>query len=177
MHIRPETPADHEAVAEVHRLAFGEGHGEVVARLVAALRRDDPGATGFVAEVDGQVAGHVMFTRSLLDAPPRLVDVQVLSPLGVLPVHQRRGIGTALIRYGVTALEERGEPLIFLEGDPRYYSRHGFTAGVDHGFRRPSLRVPEPGFQVVKLPAYESWMTGTLVYLHTFWDHDCVGLR
>src|SRR6187551_1487119 len=115
MHIRPETPADHEAVAEV----------------------------------DGQVAGHVMFTRSLLDAPPRLVDVQVLSPLGVLPVHQRRGIGTALVRYGVTALEQRGEPLIFLEGDPRYYSRHGFTAGVEHGFRRPSLRVPEPGFQVV----------------------------
>ena len=42
-----------------------------------------------------------MFTRSLLDAPRRLVDVQVLSPLGVLPEHQRQGIGSALVRAGL----------------------------------------------------------------------------
>jgi putative acetyltransferase len=39
------------------------------------------------------------------------------------------------------------------------------------------LRIPEAAFQVVKLPAYEPWMTGTLIYDHTFWDLDCVGLR
>jgi putative acetyltransferase len=39
------------------------------------------------------------------------------------------------------------------------------------------LRIPEPAFQVVKLPSYEPWMTGTLVYSRVFWDLDCVGLR
>jgi putative acetyltransferase len=30
---------------------------------------------------------------------------------------------------------------------------------------------------VLRLPAYESWMTGTLIYSRVFWDLDCVGLR
>jgi len=46
-----------------------------------------------------------------------------------------------------------------------------------HGFRRPSLRIPHDAFQVMLLPAYEEWMTGTLVYRQAFWDHDSVGLR
>ena len=148
-----------------------------MARLVDELRRDDPGAFSLVWEEDGEIVGHVMFTKSLLDAPARLVDVQVLSPLAVLPEFHRRGIGSALIAEGVRRLDERGVPLVFLEGDPRYYVRAGFEPGGDFGFRKPSLRIPDVAFQVFKLSAYESWMTGTLVYLHTFWDQDCVGLR
>lgn len=117
------------------------------------------------------------FTRNLLDAPDRLVDVQVLSPLGVAPQHQHRGVGSALVRYGLDELSRRGVPLVFLEGSPVYYRRFGFSAGSAHRFRRPSLRIPEAAFQVKTLPAYEPWMTGTLVYRQTFWDHDLVGLR
>jgi putative acetyltransferase len=178
MTIRVEEPGDHDAVAVVERTAFGVGgSGETVARLVDALRRDDPGALSLVAEEDGEIVGHIMFTRSLLDAPARLVPVQVLSPLAIAPGSQGRGVGTSLIAAGLSELESRGVPLVFLEGDPRYYSRAGFVGGAGLGFRKPSLRIPEPGFQVKTLSAYESWMTGTLVYLHTFWDHDCVGLR
>jgi putative acetyltransferase len=126
---------------------------------------------------DDQVVGHVMFTRNLLDAPPRLVDVAVLSPLSVDPQHQRQGIGSALVRHGLELMASRGVPAVFLEGDPAYYSRFGFVPGADHGFRRPSRRIPKPGFQVHLLPEYEPWMTGTLVYRHEFWDHDLVGLR
>jgi putative acetyltransferase len=176
MDIRLERPDDHAAVAAVHKRAFAD-HGDIVARLVDALRRDDPDALALVAETGGEVVGHVMFSRSLLDAPLRLVPVQVLSPLGVLPEQQRRGIGSALIRTGLRLLDARVVPLVFLEGDPRYYSRAGFAPGGDHGFRKPSLRIPDPAFQVTALSAYEPWMTGTLVYSATFWDHDCVGLR
>jgi len=176
MQIRLEQPDDHAAVAAVHRRAFGD-HGDVVARLVGALRRDDPDALSLVAETNGAVVGHVMFSRSLLDAPRRLVPVQVLSPLAVLPEQQRRGVGITLIRAGLHLLDTRGVPLVFLEGDPQYYSRTGFAAGVDRGFRKPSLRIPDAAFQVSTLSAYEPWMTGTLVYSATFWDHDCVGLR
>lgn len=98
----------------------------------------------------------------------------VLSPLGVLPAHQRRGVGGALVAAAITAADF---PLLFLEGDPRYYSRLGFRPGGELGFRRPSLRIPPAAFQVVLLDGYEDWMTGTFVYDAVFWRFDAVGLR
>ena len=172
MRIRAEEAGDRDAVRNVHRLAFGE-HGSVVAPLVDALREADPDALSLVADDDG-VVGHVMFTRGLLDAPPRLVDVAVLSPLGVLPERQGQGVGGALIRRGLELVDA---PLVFLEGDPAYYSRFGFAPGGPRGFRKPSLRIPDAAFQVFERPGYEPWMTGTLVYSHVFWDFDAVGLR
>ena len=176
MPIRTEQDRDHDAVASVHRAAFG-GHGDTVAGLVAALRRDDPAALSLVSDEEAEVVGHILFSRALLDAPRQLVPVQTLSPLAVTPPKQRRGIGTALIRAGLERLDERGVPLVFLEGDPGYYSRLGFTPAGDHGFRKPSARIPDGAFQVMRLSAYEPWMTGTFVYRNTFWDHDCVGPR
>jgi putative acetyltransferase len=157
--------------------AFGPGD-EIVADLVEALRTfpgTDP--LELVAESAGGVTGHVMLTRSLLDAPRRLVGVTVLSPLSVTPAHQGRGVGTALVRAAIESATASGAPALFLEGDPRYYGRHGFVAAAELGFRKPSLRIPDPAFQVVVLPAHEPWMTGTLVYAWPFWALDCVGLR
>ena len=177
--IRPEQPEDSSAVRQVHLSAFGSGHGPVVADLLDGLRAQP--MTGcslsLVATADHAVVGHVMFTRSLLDAPRRLVEVAVLSPVGVLPQHQRQGVGGALIRHGLAVLAERRVPLVFLEGSPAYYSRLGFEQGEPLGFRRPSLRTPERAFQVFRLPAHQEWMTGTLVYPQVWWDHDAVGLR
>jgi putative acetyltransferase len=101
----------------------------------------------------------------------------VLSPVGVLPGYQKRGVGTALIRRGLEVLEERDVPLVFLEGSPSYYPRLGFVPGGDVGFRKPSLRIPDAAFQVYRLPSAEAWMSGTLVYPDVFWERDCVGLR
>jgi putative acetyltransferase len=181
MDLREERPGDREAVRDVERRAFGD-QGAMIADLVDDLRQSlgpDTAGSGLslVAEHAGQIVGHVMFTRSLLDAPKRLVDVQVLSPLAVAPERRNQGIGTALVRLGLRTLGERDVPLVFLEGDPGYYSRLGFSPGGDHGFRKPSLRIPDAAFQVVRLPAYQPWMTGTLVYSPVFWEHDAVGLR
>lgn len=178
MDLREERWTDRQAVRDTHLRAFGD-HGPVVADLVDSLRDTiaPDGGLSLVAEQDGLVVGHVMFTRSLLDADRRLVDVQVLSPLGVLPEFHRRGIGSALVQYGLTVLAERAVPLVFLEGDPGYYSRFGFEPAGDVGFRKPSLRIPDGAFQVIRLPGYEPWMTGTLVYAEPFWRHDSVGLR
>jgi putative acetyltransferase len=178
MQVRPERPDDRDAVREVQRQAFGD-RGDDVVKLVDALRVTITLEQGLstVAEDGGKILGHVMFTTSLLDAPRRLVDVEVLSPLGVAPGHQGRGVGSALVRHGLAAAAEQGAPLVFLEGDPGYYSRFGFTPGRELGFRKPSLRIPDQAFQVFKLPAFEPWMSGTLVYADTFWRYDCVGRR
>jgi putative acetyltransferase len=118
-----------------------------------------------------------MLSPSLLDTPKRLISVQVLSPVGVVPACQRQGIGTTLIRRGIERMIERLVPLVFLEGPPAYYSRFGFQPAAEQGFRKPSLRIPDAAFQVLRLPAYEPWMTGTLVYAQAFWTNDAVGLR
>ncbi|TDE00278.1 GNAT family N-acetyltransferase [Jiangella asiatica] len=203
MELRPELPTDHDAVRDVHLAAFGDT-GRLVADLTDDLRSllppagspmpgsadearhgapgelSDGGAAAglsLVAVDGGRVVGHVMFTRSLLDAPKRLVDVLVLSPLGVLPGRQGRGVGTALVRRGLELLRGTGVPLVFLEGHPGYYSRLGFEPGGELGFCKPSQRIPDAAFQVHRLPAYRPWMTGTLVYTEIFWRHDAVGLR
>ena len=105
MELREELPDDKEPVREIHLRAFGD-HGLVVADLVDTLRETITPKDGLslVAGHDGQIVGHVMFTRSLLDAPRRLVEVHVLSPLAVMPGYQKRGIGSALVRKGLKAL-------------------------------------------------------------------------
>ncbi|TDD71295.1 N-acetyltransferase [Jiangella aurantiaca] len=178
MELRPEEPADHAAVHHVHREAFGDD-GEHVATLADDLRGLLTPTSGLslVAVEDGDIVGHVLFTRGILDAPERLVDVLVLSPIGVLPEHQKNGIGSALIARGLALADEQGAPAVFLEGSPGYYPRFGFRPGEPLGFRKPSLRIPDAAFQVRTLSTYEPWMTGTLVYPEIFWRHDAVGLR
>ncbi|RIQ23911.1 GNAT family N-acetyltransferase [Jiangella rhizosphaerae] len=178
MELRPERSADHDAVHEVHRQAFG-ADGEHVAALTDDLRGllSPTSGLSLVAVEDGDVVGHVLFTRGILDAPERLVDVLVLSPVGVLPTHQKQGVGSALVTRGLELADEQGAPAVFLEGAPGYYPRFGFEPGEPLGFRKPSLRIPDAAFQVRALGAYEPWMTGTLVYSEIFWRHDAVGLR
>jgi putative acetyltransferase len=176
--LRAESTNDWPAIRGVHLAAFGD-YGQVVANLVGDLREAVTRGEGLslVAEERSQIVGHVMFSPSMLDAPKRLVQVQVLSPIGVVPAFQAQGVGTMLISRGLELLVERAVPLVFLEGPPAFYSRLGFEPAANLGFRKPSLRIPDEAFQVLRLPGYEPWMSGTLVYSEPFWRHDVVGLR
>jgi len=173
--IRPETPSDEAVVQEVVRAAFG---GDQVPGLVTALRESVAWLDlSFVAEQHGEVVGHVSYTRAWVDAPERVVDVLVLSPVSVRPDRQRQGIGSALVTGTLELMRTRDEPLVFLEGDPGYYVRLGFEPAGPWGFTAPSVRIPERAFQAVRLPSYDDALTGALVYPDVFWRHDCVGLR
>lgn len=175
--VRPERLDDADAVRRVVQAAFAD---EPVAELLDDLRRSVAWLDlSFVAcDADGGVVGHVCFTRAWLDAPQRLVEVLVLSPLSVRPDRQRTGVGTHLVIESLRRLEDRAEPLVFLEGDPHYYSRLGFVAGSRLGLTAPSVRIPPAAFQVTTLPSYDQdWMRGALVYPDVWWRHDAVGLR
>ena len=176
MLIRAERPDDVDAVRDVHRQAF---EAQRVIGLVDALREAAAplAPLSLVATIDDRVVGHVLLSAGRLDAPMRVVDVLVLSPLGVRPEYQRRGIGTALVEHACQAADATGAPLLFLEGAPAYYGRRGFREAAPLGFRKPSLRIPDAAFQVAVLGTHEPWMTGTLVYSDPFWALDCVGLR
>ena len=175
--LRRERPEDHAAVEQLQRVAFDDP--DDLPSLVAALRRSSGRlpTVSIVAVARRPIVGHTMLSAGWLDAPQRLVDVFVLSPLGVHPDWQGRGIGSRLISEALSTADEMAVPMVFLEGDPAYYSTRGFERADLRGFRSPSLRIPAPAFQVALLSAYEPWMTGTLVYSEIFWALDCVGLR
>ena len=175
--VRAMAPDELERMREVAVDAFGDEHiGDLVDSLRASWAWSDDLA--FVAEVDGELVGQVLYTRARLDAMRALVEVLVLSPVGVLPSRQGGGVGSALITESLRTIEAtRDEPLVFLEGAPGYYARFGFEPGSDHGFVAPSVRIPRPAFQVRRLPTFEAWMTGALVYPDAFWANDAVGLR
>jgi hypothetical protein len=89
MIIRPEASDEVAATGAVVAAAFGD---EPIEELVEALRASSAWRDlSYVAELDGRVVGHVSFTRGWLDAPSRLVEVLVLSPLSVHPDHQGAG--------------------------------------------------------------------------------------
>jgi len=177
--VREALPGEHEDVDRVVRAAFGAedpAEGELVGRLTGALRRAGHVRASLVAEVEGRLVGHVQLNRSWVDAPERLVEVVVLSPLSVVPDAQRRGVGTTLVEAAIAEATRIGAPAVFLEGSPDWYAARGFTPGGDHGFERPSDRIPAEAFQVVLLDA-DDGSRGRLVYCDPLWSLDCVGLR
>jgi putative acetyltransferase len=137
--IRVERPGDIDAVRAVHTAAFAnDTPGGLVpdeVELVDALRGTDAWIPAFslVAVHASEVVGHCLTTRAHIAA----TQVLGLGPIGVLPGHQGRGIGSALMIETIDAAEEHGELLIGLVGDPRYYGRFGFVPSTDFHITPP----------------------------------------
>ena len=166
MNIRPETEADHEAIRTVNDQAFGE---PIEATLVEAIRASDRFVPelSLVAERDGEIVGHVVL--SYVDIEPGAVRVLQLGPIAVLPSHQRRGVGSALMHEALRLAEQRGEPLVLIEGDPRYYERFGFRRADESGIEAPEGAHGPQFFMMRPLAAYDPALRGRAVYpLETF---------
>jgi len=141
MRIRETAEADLNDVLCVEREAFKSSKE-------ADLTRDllvDPSAEprlSLLAFVEGQPAGHILFTRGQLVNAEGKVSVSFLAPLAVVPRFQRQGVGGALIRKGLELLAQSGVDLVFVVGHPDYYPRHGFTQAFKLGFET-SFPFPE----------------------------------
>jgi putative acetyltransferase len=162
LEIRSEDLPDRAAVAAVVDAAFTDDRRVVP---LVELMRASPGYLpnlALVADDDGDVIGHVMFTESTVEGSD--ATILILSPLAVRPDRQRRGIGSALVREGLRRAEEHGAPLVIVEGDPRYYSRFGFRRALELGLERPNEQIPEVAFQALPLAAYDPSLRGKVVY-------------
>lgn len=129
--VRDERDDDRAAIHHVNAAAFGQ---EDEAALVDRLREDGDVLLSLVAEVDGAVVGHVLFSRLLVETAAGGREAVALAPAAVLPAHQRRGIGAALIRAGLDRLRARSASAVFVLGDPAYYGRFGFLARLAEEF-------------------------------------------
>ena len=167
--IRPEKPIDLDQIHDLHRAAF---RGPSEAELVDAIRS----SAAFVPELslvavteDGSVLGHVLLSH--IDLQPDEADapqltVLALAPIAVLPQHQGRGIGTALLRDALAVADAREEPMTAVLGAPSLYGRFGFEPAAEHGVHGPYEEAGE-AFQVRPRPG-ANITSGTLLYPSTF---------
>jgi putative acetyltransferase len=165
MIIRGEIEGDFEAIRRVNREAFGrpdEG------RLVDAIRARGGIICSLVAEEEGQIAGHVLFTPVTLDTGYGEVTGAGLGPVAVLPGYQRQGIGTGLIEAGLSICREAGYGFVVVLGHASYYPRFGFRPSRPLGIRWEH-DAPEEAFMVMELrPGALSGVSGIVRYLPEF---------
>lgn len=164
MKIRREEADDSAAVHTLNATAF-ESPAE--ANLVDALRRQAHPVVSLVAE-DGQtVVGHIMFSPVSLTGHPDLM-IMGLAPMAVMPAHQNKGIGTALLRTGLDECKSLGYGAVVVLGHPRYYPRFGFAPATRFGIGC-EYDAPEDAFMVLELqPGYLSGKSGTIKYHAAF---------
>jgi putative acetyltransferase len=129
MKLREEVSGDQQAIRTVVANAFGSCQE---AKLVDDLRKDGDLAVSIVVEEDGEIRGYIALSR--LKSPERGL---ALAPLAVSTKAQRRGIGSALIREALSRAQASGTDIVFVVGDPNYYSRFGFSADVALPFPCP----------------------------------------
>jgi putative acetyltransferase len=141
-----EEPRDWAAAYAVHASAF-ETAAE--ANLGDVLREQAQPVISLVAEDGGVVVGHVMFAPVLLAGHP-LLKIMGLAPLAVAPEHQRKGIGSALVRTGLDQCKQHGFGAVEVLGHPDYCRRFGFSSSASHGIGC-EYEVPEEVFMVAEL--------------------------
>lgn len=139
--IRPAAPTDSAAIRDVVAAAFGQPDE---ADLVDRLRADGDALVELVAEDDGKVIGHILFSR--LGIGP--IEGAALAPLAVAPDRQRTGVGVALTEAGLERCRELGVPAIVVLGHADYYPRFGFSAVLARSLEAP---FSGPSFMAIEL--------------------------
>jgi putative acetyltransferase len=163
MIIRDEAPADRDDVHRVLRDAFGRADE---AELVARLRDDGVVIIALVAEMDGQIAGHIVLSRLATQVDGRAVGAAALAPLAVRPDCQRRGIGSRLITNAIAQARQAGIEALIVLGHPPYYGRFGFSAALAEKLASP---VAAPAFMALELaPDALAGMRGSVTYPPAF---------
>lgn len=163
LHIRPEREEDHAVVQRVNEEAFG---GQTEAKLVNRLRVHSR-FLSLVAESDGEIVGHILFTPVTLDDEDR--GIMGLAPMAVLPGQQGKGIGSALIETGLQACREADASAVIVLGHADYYPRFGFVPASRFGVSS-EYDVPDENFMALELRPGALAGGGLIRYHHVFND-------
>lgn len=136
--IRPETPEDIDFIRDVNEEAFGEKEEAV---LVEKLRSRQAATLSLVAVCEGNIVGHILFSPVTIESANQSFTAVGLGPMAVLPLYQKRGIGSQLVRAGLEECRHLGHEIVVVLGHPDYYPRFGFVLarpkGIDCEFEAP----------------------------------------
>lgn len=125
--IRPEAPEDFLAITSVvNKAFFGMPYAEGdEAELVLELRSRNALIVSLVAEQDGEIVGQIAFSPAFTQGTPE--KWFGLGPISVLPNYQGRGIGSALLRAGLTELKKLNAGGCILVGNQNICLNSGFV--------------------------------------------------
>jgi len=144
MEIRKSTESERKDILNIHNQAFAEEKGPVIAKLVDDLLNDKTAIPilSLVAIENERIVGHILYTKATITQTELPISAQILAPIAILPIEQKKGIGEKLINEGIKQLKELGTELIFVLGHPTYYPRCGFIPAGQKGFEAP-YPIPE----------------------------------
>lgn len=168
MRIRSEKPADAASIYSVNQQAFGGREAEP--RMVDAIRASESFIPGLslVAEEDGQVVGHILFSRISIETEAGRVLALALAPMAVLPGHQNRGIGSALVRYGLKECKRLGHEIVIVLGHHNYYPCFGFSAELARDLDCPFGDAGDAWMALELIPGALSGVRGNVIYPEPF---------
>ena len=144
--IRFEKPEDIAFIHSVNEQAFGRVSE---AKLVDTLRLACTDHLSLVADDNGSIIGHLMFTPVVVTDGKQKTEGMGLAPMAVLPSRQRQGIGTQLVDSGLRILKEKGCPFVIVLGHPEYYPRFGFQAASGCNIKTQWDGVPDEAFMIL----------------------------
>lgn len=149
INIRQETASDVSDIRVLIKTAFlSASHTSHTEHLIVDALRDSGNLTiSLVAEVNGQIVGHVAISPVAISDSSQ--NWYGLGPIAVIPEYQGRSIGSQLVEQALGSLRDRGASGCVLVGNPEYYSRFGFKA-------EPSLvlpNIPPEYFQAISFGA------------------------
>jgi len=143
--IRDQQPGDREQVRKVNEAAFGRSDE---ADLIDRLFAEGAVLLSLVAEVDGQIVGHILFSRMTVETDQGPVAAVSLAPMAVLPEQQGHQIGSELVRRGLAQLRDQGERIVIVLGHKHYYPRFGFSSEMARHLASP---FPPEAFMALEL--------------------------
>ena len=159
---RSEQPGEEAEIRRVHLQAF---ETDAEANLVDALRVADVELISLVAEENGEVVGHILFSPVTING---LSGMMGLAPMAVLPHWQNKGVGTQLVNEGLKVCKAAGHGAVVVLGHPGYYPRFGFVPSTGFGIKS-EYDVPAEVFMVRELkPDALKGITGTVKYHQKF---------
>ena len=129
--IRQAREEDASAIQALNDVAFGTVEE---AQIVTRLAQDGDSLASLVAHNDREILGHIQFFKIAVAGQ----DIAAgLGPMSVQPDFQKRGIGSGLIRLGLTVMEGQNRSLVFVLGHPDYYPKFGFSSALAQPFDAP----------------------------------------
>ena len=167
--IRTETSDDYAIVENLTREAFWNVYRPgCVEHYVLHCFRSLPEfipQLSLVAEAEGLILGHIMYSRASITCDDgSCLPIVIFGPLSVAPEHQRRGIGSALVRHSLALAKSLGCGAVAITGSSAYYGRFGFIPSQSKGIFYDGLprSEPTPFFMVKELTVgYLAGITGT----------------
>jgi putative acetyltransferase len=146
--VRRQRAADLELISSINTAAFAK-HGGTAS--FDRLREEHTDIISLVAETDGKVVGHILFSPVVVDTPGGPVNGMGLGQLAVAPALQNKGLGTQLSETGLMLLRERQCPFVIVIGHATYYPRFGFENASENGFVCQWKGIPDANFMVLFL--------------------------